>query len=148
MPGEPRRRILNLGLSALVLVLAALVAWQAPGWFSLPEPAPAKGLRSSPPAPTAPPAASAQRNPFLAPAGRAPLPVRSPELGVTVYGVVIGGDQRLVLASLGSGGTVRRLRPGDRLGPYRIEEIYPDRLVLRRSRGGPRRVIRWLKRSP
>jgi hypothetical protein len=149
MPERMRRRGLNLGLSALVVVLAGLVVWQAPSWFSLPGAAAGKASQSrSHPARAVAPAASPERNPFLAPAGRAPLPVRSPELGVTVYGVVIGEGQRMVLAGLGSDGPVRRLRPGDHLGPYRIVEIHPDRLVLRRGPGGPQREIRWLKRSP
>ncbi len=143
MGGRDWTGVLNLGLAGLVLLLVLLLVRGAGDWFwAPPEKAPAPAApreRVVPAAPTGKPAGKGG-DPFRPTGGISPVAV--PDLGITILGVVLDGEDSFVLArTAGRGSEVHKLYPGSRLGPYRLEKIGPETVVF--AGGGRRREIRW-----
>ena len=148
MGGRDWTRVLNLGLGALVLLLAVVLARGAGDWFSAPsETSPARQKQPHQATPGQRGQAGGKRGDLFAPTGRV-SPVAVPEMGITILGVVLDGDDSFVLArTSGRGSAVHKLYPGSRLGPYRLEEIGPETVVFSGGSRGRRREIRWRRFS-
>ncbi len=148
MGGRDWTRVLNLGLAGLVLLFVLLLARGAGDWFPAPpEKAPAAPDKGRPAASHRPAKAAGKGGDLFRPTGRV-SPVAVPDMGITILGVVLDGDDSFVLArTSGRGSAVHKLYPGSRLGPYRLEKIGPETVIFSGGGRGRRREIRWRRFS-
>jgi hypothetical protein len=134
---------LAVAAAAAAALAAGFMGWPWSGPAPLP-PAQPRPAAAPAPEPAAPPAGRpAAANPFSRAAAPPPLPVTSAETGLTVVGVIITPRESLVMVRAGENAPVQRLRPGQEVGGYLVQEIHPERLVLSQGRDGPERTIRW-----
>lgn len=147
MTGSTWQRGRNLGLAALCLIGAVLLALELGKWPFLGSP-PETARKASPQTVSkkAPAKSKKTGNPFARASQTSALPVTSAETGITVYGVIIGPEGSIVLAKAGGEG-IKQFKSGQSLGGFQIKEVKADRLVLQKGDNGPTRTIRWLKQD-
>lgn len=147
MTGSTWQRGRNLGLAALCLLGALLVALELGKWpFLGPSPEPARKASTKSNAQKSPAKTQKAGNPFARASQASALPVTSPETGITVYGVIIGPEGSIVLAKAGGDG-IKQYKSGQSLGGFQIKEVRADRLILQKGDNGPTRTIHWLKQD-
>lgn len=146
----PRAALIAAGLLVLGLATQLALPWAVP----LPEPAAVRGRRAAGPPPQAMPVPAqpviAQRNLFApsraADGGAAAAPTLAGGVAVALdpFGgaTLIGTARSRVYAAAvvrGGDGVTRTLRPGARLGGWRLAAVGGDRALF--TRGGRRRVL-------